>query len=198
MLAPSGDLLRTGLGIKINQVKRATRSYIRDRASQATENITSHIVAIGLFATAGIFLIAACLVGITALFDFVEINYGLFPAFGVVGALLIVIAMILAGLASARLRRKPRQFPSLSSRLRVAVKASPLKADDADADADTAAAILTASSVPPRTQRGMQIRRERRGGALSIGLVAAAALAGVALARRRPARTPPRKTNTAG
>jgi hypothetical protein len=197
MLAPSGDLLRTGLGIKINQVKRATRSYIRDRADQATENITSHVVAIGLFAAAGIFLIAACLVGITALFDFVEINYGLFPAFGVVGALLVVIAAILAGLAGARLRRKPRPFPSLSSRLRVAVKASPFKADDAEAAADTAAAILTASSVPPRTRRGTRVRRQRRGGALSIGLVAAA-LAGVALARRRPARTPAGKSRTAG
>ena len=54
-------------------------------------------IAAGLFAAAGIFLIAACLVGIMALFRWIEINYGLFPAFGAVGALLLVIAAICAG-----------------------------------------------------------------------------------------------------
>jgi hypothetical protein len=35
MLTPSGELLRAGLGLKLNQVKRATRSYLRDRAQSA-------------------------------------------------------------------------------------------------------------------------------------------------------------------
>src|SRR5438270_5048519 len=103
MLAPSGDLLRVGLGLKVNQVKRATRSYLRDRTHQATGTVTSYAIAAGLFAAAGIFLIAACLVGATALFRWIEIHYGLFQAFGAMGALLVMIAAICAGLAAAKL-----------------------------------------------------------------------------------------------
>jgi hypothetical protein len=58
MLAPSSDLLRVGLRLKLNQVKRATRSYLRDRTDQATGIATSYAVAAGLFAVAGIFLVA--------------------------------------------------------------------------------------------------------------------------------------------
>ena len=83
----------------------------------------------------GIFLIAACLVGLAALFRWVEIHYGMFPAFGVVGALLVVIAIICAALAASRLKRPPPHFPSLTSRLRVAITASPLKQHRTEADA---------------------------------------------------------------
>jgi hypothetical protein len=91
MLAPSNGLLRTGLALKLAQIKLATRSYLRDRTKQATGTVTSYAVAAGLFAAAGIFLLAACLVGVTALFRWVEIQYGVFWAFGTVGALLLVI-----------------------------------------------------------------------------------------------------------
>ena len=128
MLAPSSDLLRAGVGLKLNQIKRATRSYLRDRTSQATGTVTSYAIAAGLFAAAGIFVLAACFVGILALFRWVELEYGMFPAFGVVGGLLVVIAAILAGVAAMKLRQKPREFPSLASRLRVALTANPLRA----------------------------------------------------------------------
>ena len=77
MAAPLNGLLRVGLGLKLNQVKRATRSYLRDRTNQATDTATSYAVAAGLFAAAGVFLIAACLVGLAALFRWIEIKYGL-------------------------------------------------------------------------------------------------------------------------
>ena len=127
MLAPSTGLLRAGLELKLNQVKRATRSYLRDRTDQATGTLASYAIAAGLFAACGIFLIAAILVGAAALFRWIEINYGLFWAFGAVGLLLLVIAGLCAGLAASRLRRPSRHFPSLTSRLRVAIKASPFK-----------------------------------------------------------------------
>ncbi|MGJ5222393.1 phage holin family protein, partial [Bradyrhizobium oligotrophicum] len=85
MLAPPGELLRLGLEQRLNRVKRATQSYMRDRTRQATGTMTSYAVAAGLFAVAGVFLVAACLVGLTALFRWVEISYGLFTAFAVVG-----------------------------------------------------------------------------------------------------------------
>jgi hypothetical protein len=189
MLAPSANLLRAGLALKLDQVKRASRSYLRDRAQQATDNLTSHVIAAGLFATAGIFVIAACLVGITALFRWIEINYGLFPAFGAVAALLLVIAAICAGVAVSRLKRRPREFPSLASRLRVAIKANPLKRDQTEiAQSETAkgaaAEVLMASPVPPR-RPALPRRGGRNGRNMQIGLVAMAALIGVAAARRR-------------
>jgi len=60
MLAPSSDLLRAGIGLKLSQIKLATRSYLRDRTNQATGTVASYAIAAGLFAAAGIFLIAAC------------------------------------------------------------------------------------------------------------------------------------------
>jgi hypothetical protein len=111
MLAASSGVLRAGLALKLNQIKLATRSYLRDRTNQATAAVSSYAIAAGLFAVAGIFLIAACFVGITALFRWVEINYGLFQAFGVVGALLLVIAAIQPRWLRASWRPPPR-FPS--------------------------------------------------------------------------------------
>jgi hypothetical protein len=53
MLAPSGDQLRAGIGLKVHQAKRATQSYLRDRTNRATGTLTSYAVAAGLFAAAG-------------------------------------------------------------------------------------------------------------------------------------------------
>ncbi len=181
MLAPSSDLLRAGLGLKLNQIKRATRSYVRDRSHQATGTVTAYAVAAGLFAAAGIFLIAACLVGATALFRWIQINYGLFQAFGAMGTLLVVIAAICAGLAVAKLRQPAPHFPSLTSRLRVAIRANPIKPDQVEAVRDTAASILMAPSAPPPS-RPAPPGADRN---VQVGLVLTATLLGWAMARRR-------------
>jgi len=55
--------LRAGLALKLSRIKLATRSYLRDRTNQATGTATSYVIGAGLFAAAGVFLIAACLVG---------------------------------------------------------------------------------------------------------------------------------------
>src|SRR6476660_8713765 len=186
MLATPNGLLRAGLALKFNQIKLAARSYLRDRTNQATATISSYAIAAGLFAVAGIFLIAACFVGITALFRWIEINYGLFQAFGVVGALLLVIAATCAAVAAAKLKRPPPQFPSLSSRLRVAVKASPLERDQIDAARDTAATILSAPATrasgrrPNGKQRLMPDNK-----AVPAGLILLGTLLGLAAVRRR-------------
>ena len=189
MLAPSSGLLRTGLALKLSQVKLATRSYLRDRTQQATGTLASYAVAAGLFAAAGIFLLAACLVGIAALFRWVEIQYGLFQAFGVVGALLLVIAAICAALAASRLKRPQRQFPTLTSRLRVAIKSNPLKPDQIDAARDTAAAILTAPSTPVTGVGRPPLKSPRRSARnnreVQAGLIVAATLLGWAVTRRQ-------------
>jgi hypothetical protein len=188
MLAPSSDLLRAGLGLKVRQIKRATRSYVRDRTQQATGTVTSYAIAAGLFAVAGIFLIAACLVGIMALFRWVEINYGLFWAFGTVGALLLVLAAICAGIAAIKPRRPQPRFPSLASRLRVAVAASPLRSGQIDQVEDSAAISATPGASATRLGGQRQTAPLRRAGLdrnVQTGLAIAAILLGWAAVRRR-------------
>jgi hypothetical protein len=185
MPALSSGLLRAGIGLKLNQIKLATRSYLRDRTNQASGTITSYAVAAGLFAAAGVFLIAACFVGTMALFRWIEIHYGTFWAFGAVGALLTLIAAICAGMAAAKLGRPSPHFPSLTSRLRVAIKANPLQPNQVEAARDTAAAILLAPPVPPGVRRR---RRQRPAGdvrQMQAGLILVATLLGWAATRRR-------------
>lgn len=121
MLAPSGELLRAGMALKLNHLKRATRSYLRDQTSQATGKVTSYAVAVGLFAVAGLFVVAAFFVGLMALFRWVELAYGQFWAFGAISAVLLVLAAACAGLAMAQMRRKAKPIVPLASRLRVAI-----------------------------------------------------------------------------
>jgi hypothetical protein len=176
------DLLRTGLALKLGHIKLATRSYLRDRTNRVTATATGYAIASGLYAAAGIFLIAACLVGATALFRWIEVNYGLFPAFGAVGALLLVGAAICLALAVSILKRAPRQFPSLSSRLRVAIKSNRLDPDQTEAVRETASTVLFApSTTVKRIKRG----RERDAFPLSASVILLITLLGWAAARRR-------------
>jgi hypothetical protein len=187
MLAPS-SLLRTGLALKLSQIKLATRSYLRDRTNQATGTVASYAISAGLFAAACIFLIAACLVGITALFRWIEINYGQFWAFGVVSALLLLIAAICAAVASSQLKRRPPHIPSLTSRLGVALKANPVASDQIDAVRDTAAGILmTPAPMTRANRRRMKTERRpaRNNREIGAGLILAATLLGWAATRRR-------------
>ncbi|MGJ4952341.1 phage holin family protein [Bradyrhizobium sp. HKCCYLS20291] len=176
MLAPPGELLRLGLEQRLNRVRRATQAYMRDRARQATGTVTSYAVAAGLFATAGIFLIAACIVGLTALFRWVEMTYGLFTAFAVVGGILVGVAVICAVVAAMKLRSPAPHYPSLGSRLRVAIAAPVAREPDADQiDPDTIPLAPTAA--------------HNNGGLgrvnIPVGVAVAALLVGVAALRRR-------------
>jgi Putative Actinobacterial Holin-X, holin superfamily III len=186
MLAPS--LLRAGLALKLNQIKLATRSYLRDRTHQATDTVASYAIAAGLFAAAAIFLIAACLVGIAALFRWIEINYGLFQAFGAVGALLLVLAAIFAAIAASKLKRRSPHFPTLSSRLRVAVKAGPIQAAQIGATSDTGAAAPR-DPLPPASRanggRPKPLHQPGDNKLVQAGLILMTTLLGWAAVRRR-------------
>ncbi|MEA2942931.1 MAG: hypothetical protein QOD09_3460 [Bradyrhizobium sp.] len=192
MAGLASGLLRTGLALKANQIKRATTSYAHDRVAQGQGIVVSYAVAAGLYAAAGIFLIAAALVGVTALFRWIEINYGLFWAFGAVGGLLLLIAMVCAGFAASKLKRPAKQFPSLSSRLRVAVKAnpitaSPVKSDRVEEARDTAAAILSTPAEPLAANSYNPHYTRRTSWASPNGraaLIVVATLMGWAMARR--------------
>lgn len=184
MLAPSGDLLRAGIGLKLNQIKIATRSYLRDRTNQATGTMTSYAIAAGMFAVAGIFAIAACFVGTIALYRWIAIHYGQFWAFGAIGALLVIIAAIFAGVAAAMLNKPTPHFPTLTSRLRVAIKSNPLKSNQVETARDTASSVLLAPSSPPKSgPRRSFIGPSSRN--VKAGLIVTATLLGWVAARRR-------------
>jgi hypothetical protein len=185
MTALSVGLLRAGIGMKLNQIKLATRSYLRDRTNQASGSIAAYAVAAGLFAAAGIFLIATCFVGAMALFRWIEIHYGTFWAFGAVGALLTLVAAICAGMAAAKLRQPSPHFPSLTSRLRVAIKANPLQPTQIEAARDTAAAVLLGPSAPPGVRRRRRHRSTGDVRQMQAGLILMATLLGWAATRRR-------------
>ncbi len=189
MLAPTGSLLRAGIGLKLSQIKIATRSYLRDRTNQATGTMTSYAVAAGLFAAAGVFMIAACFVGTIALYRWIAIHYGQFWASGAIGGLLVAMAAMCAGIAAARLNRPPPNFPSLTSRLRVAIKSNPLQPDQSEAARDTAASVLVAPSAPPSGSRASTKSRQSRPALsnrnIQAGLIVTATLLGWAATRRR-------------
>jgi hypothetical protein len=178
-------LVRTGLALKLNQVKRATSSYVHDRAEQTQGAAVSYAVAGGLYAAAGIFLIATLLVGATALFRWVELRYGLFQAFGATGGLLLVLAILCGLLAASRLKRPAREFPSLGSRLRVAISARPAR-DDTSPSVPASSARAAASEFKPSTRPASPVQgAAAASGPVKAGLVLAATMAGWALARRR-------------
>jgi hypothetical protein len=185
MLAPANSLLRAGIGLKLSQIKLATRSYLRDRTNQATGTMTSYAIAAALFAAAGIFLIAACFVGTVALYRWIAIHYGQFWGFGAIGALLVTIAAICAGVAAARLKQPPPHFPTLTSRLRVAIKSNPLEPGQIEAARDTAASILLTPSAPPSQVRARRSRPARNNRNIQAGLIVMATLLGWAATRRR-------------
>ena len=178
MLAPSSELLRAGLGIKLNQVKRATQSYLRDRSNQATGAIASYAVAAGLFAASGVFLLAAIFVAVMALFRWVEIKYGMFWGLGGVGGLLLAVAIACAAIAASRLKSKPPHFPTLSSRLRVAVTAKPLQVKPTDVLQEVTAATL----VPVAKSFKAPVSENRP---VQAGLLLAASLLGWVAVRRK-------------
>jgi hypothetical protein len=192
MAGLSRGLLQAGLALKINQIKRATTSYAHDRVAQGQGIVVSYAVAAGLYAAAGIFLIAAVLVGITALFRWIELNYGTFWAFGAIGGLLLLIAIVCAALAAGKLKRPAKPFPSLSSRLRVAIKANPIQAnptkpDRVEAVRDTATAILSTPAEPlaANSYNPRYSRRASRGSPNGrAALIVVATLMGWAMARR--------------
>ena len=85
-------------------------------------------------------------------------------------------------MAAAKLKRPSARFPSLASRLRVAIKANPLKLGQVEAVRDTAAAILLEPSAPVGQRQRI---RAGHGKTLPIGMILMASLLGYAAMRRR-------------
>lgn len=187
MLAPSGELLRAGMALKLNHVKRAAQSYLRDQTSHATGKVTSYAVAAGLFAVAGLFVVAAFFVGLIALYRWVAITYGQFWGLGAVGAVLLVLAAVFAGVAMAQMRRKPKPIVPLASRLRVAIATPRIPRGTVKQAVKEVATTIPLAPLAPgergHDNRSWPVRTNRP---VQLGLMlAAVGLLGVTAARRR-------------
>jgi hypothetical protein len=115
-------------------------------------------------------------------FRWIEVNYGLFQAFGIIGVLLLVAAGICVVVALFSLRRSQPQFPSLASRLRVAIKRNPIHASQTQIAGDTASAVRSPTLEKVRIRRGSRLQRDDL--QISASLILVATLLGWAAARR--------------
>lgn len=187
MLAPSGELLRAGMALKINHLKRAARSYLRDRTNQATGRATSYAVAAGLFALAGLFLIATLFVGLMALYRWVAITHGQFWGFGAVAAVLLVLAVSCAGVALAQMKRRDKPIVPLASRMRVAIATPRIpRGTVKQAVKEVATTIPLVPLAPGERGRGGNTVSARTNRPVQLGLMlAAVGLLGFTAARRR-------------
>jgi hypothetical protein len=187
MLAPSGELLRAGMALKLNHLKRAAQSYLRDQTSHATGKVTSYAVAGGLLAAAGLFVVAAFFVGLVALYRWVAITYGQFWGFGAAAAVLLVLAAICAGVAMAQMKRKTRPIVPLASRLRVAIVTPRIpRGTVKQAVREVATTIPLVPRAPGERGHGAKVRPVGANRPVQLGvMMAALGLLGVAAARRR-------------
>lgn len=187
MLAPSGELLRASLALKLNQLKRAAQSYLRDRTSQTTGRLTSYAVAAGLFAVAGLFLIAALFVGLIALYLWVAITYGQFWGLGAVAAVLLVLATVCTGVAMAQMNRRTRPIVPLASRMRVAIATPRIpRGTVKQAVKEVATTIPLVPLAPGERGHGGNASPTRTNRPVQLGLMLAAiGLLGFTAARRR-------------
>lgn len=187
MLAPSGELLRAGMALKLNHLKRAAQSYVRDRTSQTTGRVTSYAVAAGLFAVAGLFLIAAFFVGLIALYRWVAITYGQFWGLGAVAAVLLVLAGACAGVAMAQINRRTKPIVPLASRMRVAIATPRIpRGTVKQAVKEVATTIPLAPLAPGKRNHGSNISPIRANRPVQLGLMLAAiGVLGFTAARRR-------------
>lgn len=187
MLAPSGELLRVGVALKLNHLKRAAQSYLRDRTSQATGRATSYAVAAGLFAVAGLFLVATLFVGLIALYRWIAITHGQFWGFGAVAAVLLVLAAACAGVALAQMKRRARPVVPLASRMRVAITTPRIpRGTVKQAVKEVATTIPLAPLAPGERGHGGSALSARTNRPVQLGLMLAAiGLMGFTAARRR-------------
>jgi hypothetical protein len=127
MLAQVGALIESTLALKTRQLKLAARAYLDDRAEQGKSAVTSYVAALALFAVALIFLLGACIVGLIALYRWIALWYGQFVAFGSIGGLLVLLAILCIVVAILQVRRRQPDIPSLSSRLISAMTSNPVR-----------------------------------------------------------------------
>jgi hypothetical protein len=119
----SPDWLGPGLEIVSKRATLAIKSYARDRIRHGRGLLVLWAVAGGLFILAGLFAIGIVIAGLIALFSFLRLHFGLFESYSLIAGILFLFVLSLSFVAIWLVRRPTPQFPSLTSRLRVAAHA---------------------------------------------------------------------------
>ncbi len=153
-------LLKTGLALKLSQVRLAASSYVEDRTDHSKSVVKAYAVGAGFYAAAGAFFLAALLVGAGALFHYIELAYGPYTAFAVVGGVLVLLAAISAAIAAAKMKPPAAKFPGLMDRLRVAITGKRVKSSLLPADAIAASAAAT-KPVSKRAADSRPVQQKR-------------------------------------
>ncbi len=138
-----GALLRAGLGLKLTQLKLAATSYVEDRTDHGKDVVKSYAIGAGYYAAAGLFFVAACLVGAGALFHYVADAYGIYTAFAASGGVLVLLAIITAAIAATKMKPPVAKYASLGDRLRTALTGQRVKSSLLPRDAIKASAAAT-------------------------------------------------------
>lgn len=120
------------LSHKLDAAKAAGRSYVDDRVTQTEQKFVSYAVAVGLFAAAGIFLVAALILGTVALFSWIELRYNALYGFAAIAALLALISITCVLIGTYQRKKPTKRVIPLAARLRGAVTASPLRRQQPD------------------------------------------------------------------
>ena len=124
------------------------RAYGREVRTWATGLLTGYAIAVALLLAAFVGLMGAIAVGLGALFHYVELKYGTWIAYGSIGGLLIVLAILAAAIGVAKLRKQapplpgPRRHAKAASRM---VAAESIGAVAASGQAMAARPVLPAA-----------------------------------------------------
>ena len=111
-------------------------AYGREVRTWMTGLLTGYSVAVALLLTAFVGLMGAIAVGLGALFHFVELKYGTWTAYGSIGGLLIVLAILAAAIGIAKLKQQapplpnPRRHAKAASRIVAAESIGAVAASD--------------------------------------------------------------------
>ena len=149
-----GALLRAGLGLKLTQLRLAATSYVEDRADHGKGIAKAYIVGGAFYAAAGIFFIAACLVGVHTLFYYVSVQYGIYTAFAAAAGACVFLAIVSAAIAAAKMTPPKANYASLGDRLRTALTGKRVKSSVLSRDQ----VAKSAAATKPVSQRAADSR----------------------------------------
>jgi hypothetical protein len=98
--------------LPVRSVGGELRAYGREVRTWMTGLLTGYAVAVALLLAAFVGLMGAIAVGLGALFHYVELKYGIWIAYGSIGGLLIVLAILAAAIGVAKLKKQAPPLPS--------------------------------------------------------------------------------------
>jgi hypothetical protein len=118
--------------------KGLVSSYVSDLSSWGASLAANFAVVFSLFAVGGGFVLGGLIVGLAAVFHWIEVNYGLYCAYGIIGSSLSAIGALFILLALRPVRGPKPHMPLGERQMRTVKRA-------------IASTALTGTSMPRRS-----------------------------------------------